>query len=73
MSAIFGALIGFLIEVVTPWSVIIMQPINTTLSDPSISGNLGLSSMISALGLIAAYLFLPLFGAAGGFFMDNSG
>jgi hypothetical protein len=30
-------------------------------------------AIIGALGIIAAYLFLPLFGAAGGFFIDNSG
>jgi len=73
MSAIIGALIGILIVVVTPWSDIVIQPINSVLADPSISSNPGLSSMISALGIIAAYLFPPLFGAAGGFFVDNSG
>lgn len=73
MSAIFGALIGILIQIMTPWSDIIMQPVNTVLADPSISGNPGLSSMITALGFISAYLFLPLFGAGGGFFVDNSG
>ena len=73
MLAIIGALIGILIEVVTPWSYIVMQPINSVLADPSISSNLGLSSMITALGIFAAYLFLSLFGAAGGSFIDNSG
>ena len=73
MSAIIGAFIGILIVVVTPWSDIVMQPINCVLADPSIISNQGLSSMISALGIIVAYLFLPVFGAAGGFFADNSG
>ena len=72
MLAIIGALIGIFIEVVTPWSDIVMQPINSLLADPSISSNLGLSSMIVALGIILAYLFLPVFGAAGGFFADSS-
>lgn len=73
MSVIIGALIGIFIEVVTPWSDIVMQHINSVLSDPSISSNPGLSSLIGALGIIAAYLLLPVFGAAGGFFVDNSG
>lgn len=73
MLAIIGALIGILIVVVTPWADIVMQPINSVLADPSISSNTGLSSMITALGVIVAYLFLPVFGAGGGFFADNSG
>jgi len=73
LSTIIGAFIGILIEVVTPWSDIAMQPINTVLADPSISSNPGLASMITLLGVIAAYLFLPIFGAAGGFFLESSG
>ena len=73
MSAIIGAFVGILIEVMTPWSDIVMQPINSVLANPSISSNPGLASMITLLGVIAAYLFLPVFGAAGGFFLENSG
>ncbi len=73
MSAIIGACIGILIEVVTPWSDIVMQPINAVMADPSISSNPGLAAMISLLGVVAAYLFLPVFGAASGFFLESSG
>ncbi len=73
MLAIIGASVGILIVVMTPWSDIIMQPINSVMADPSISSNAGLASMITLLGVIGAYLFPPVFGAAGGFFMENSG
>jgi len=73
MSAMIGVLIGITIEVVTPWSDIIMQHINSVLSDPSISSNPELSSLIYALGIFGAYLALPVFGAGGGFFANNSG
>ena len=62
-----------MIEVVTPWSDIVMQPTNTVLADPSISSDPVLASMLTLLGVAVAYLFLPVFGAAGGFFMENSG
>jgi len=72
MSAIIGACIGILIEVVTPWSDIVMQPINTALANPSINSDPVLVSMLTVLGIVAAYLFLPAFGAAGGFFVGSS-
>ncbi len=73
MFTILGALIGIFIEIITPWSDIVMPPINQVLSDPSISSNLVLSSMINVLGIFANYLLIPLFGAAGGlFFLDKS-
>jgi len=72
MPAIVGAVIGILIEVVTPWSDIVMQPINTVLAAPSISSNPVLAAMLTLLGIVAAYLFLPAFGATGGFFLESS-
>jgi hypothetical protein len=50
-----------------------MQPINAALASPSISGDPLLASMLTLLGVIAAYLLLPAFGAAGGFFLESSG
>ena len=71
MLAIIGALIGVLIELVTPWSDVIMQQVNSTLSDPSISVNLPLSALIKALGIFGAYIFLPCVGATGVFFLGS--
>ncbi len=72
MLAVIGAIVGALIELATPWSDIIMLQFEAVLADPSISGNPQLSFMITACGIFAAYIFLPLFGATGGFFTDSS-
>jgi hypothetical protein len=72
--AIVGTGLGILIELATPWSDVIMQQINSTLTDPSISTNPSLSSLIRALGIFGAYILLPSVGATGGFFLgSNSG
>jgi hypothetical protein len=69
---IVGALIGVAIEIFTPWQEVVLPPIHAVLSDPSIAANPMLTSMIGLLGVLAGYLFLPLVGAAGGFFVDNA-
>ena len=73
MLVIIGALIGIFIVFVTPWSDIVMQPINSALANPSIGSNPGLSSMISALGILVVYLLPPIFGVAGGLSADSLG
>jgi uncharacterized membrane protein YdbT with pleckstrin-like domain len=72
MGAIIGLGIGVLIEVSTPWSDIVMQQINTALANPSISGDPLLVCMLTIIGLVAAFLFLPAVGAFGGFTLGGS-
>ena len=64
---VIGGTFGIIIELAFPWSETIMAHVNNVLADPSISSYPGLSQLINALGIYAAYLFLPGVGAAAGF------
>jgi hypothetical protein len=72
MLPIIGAFVGIVIDVVTPWSGIVTHQISAVLANPSVSGNPGLVLMLTFLGLFAAYLLPPIFGAAGGFFLGSA-
>jgi len=69
---VLGAFLGISIQVLTPWSSIVMHQINAAFANPLISGNPGLALMLTFLGFFAAYLFLPIFGIAGGLFLHSS-
>jgi hypothetical protein len=67
IGAIIGAILGLIAELALPWSEIIMQQVNDVLANPSISNYPGLSPLISALGILTAYVLLPSVGGAAGF------
>ncbi len=66
LLAIVGILLGVAIELITPWSQIIMESAQNVLAIESIHNYPGLPSLIQALAIFAAYLMLPLgFGGLG--------
>jgi hypothetical protein len=66
LLAIVGSLLGVAVELITPWSQIIMGNVQNVLAIESTHNYPGLPSLIQFLGIFAAYLMLPLgFGGLG--------
>lgn len=66
-----GLLIGVLVDIVTPWSNLIIQATSSALCDPLITNNVLLSSLLHLVVWFTAYLLLPMSGAACGLFIDS--
>jgi hypothetical protein len=66
LFGIIGAIFGVLVELLTPWSQIIMKYVNDCLENESLHNYTGLPTLILAVGIFLAYLLLPLgFGSTG--------
>ena len=64
---ISGAIIGVLVDLVSPWSDIIMGSVQNVLANESVHNYPGLPLLLNFLGVFTAYVMPPLIGGVIGF------
>ncbi len=71
MLALLGSLLGFVVDVASPWPELILELVDGVLATPSIDNFPGMSALVRVAGMFFAYVFFPLLGGVVGYSADS--